>query len=277
VWQDFFAVSDLEAPSVHLAAWPTVHTDAINTDLMRHMNVVRTLVELGRAARAESKVKTRQPLGRALVGAADWDELDAELKEQVAAELNVQEVLSLHTMGADLVELSLKANFRALGKRYGQNTQVVAQAVSSADAATLARDLREKGTAHITVDGIGEVELSLEDVVITESPRQGWAVASEAGASVALDLTLTEELKALGLAREVIRLIQDARKSSGLAIGDRIRVHWSADSELEKALRLHGDLIASEVLATEWAASQVALEHAVNESELGLELWFEVV
>ncbi|MEY4348013.1 MAG: hypothetical protein RIS43_432, partial [Actinomycetota bacterium] len=132
VWQDLFA--DDAIPSVHLSQWPTIDNSIINEKLSSHMDLVRRLVELGRGARAEAKVKTRQPLGRALIGAAEWSELSPELQSQVAEELNVQSLESLATVGGDLVDVSIKANFRALGKRYGQQTQVVASAVAAADA-----------------------------------------------------------------------------------------------------------------------------------------------
>jgi isoleucyl-tRNA synthetase len=275
VWQDLFAVSAEEVPSVHLATWPAVDEANINETLSRHMNLVRRLVELGRGARAEAKVKTRQPLGRALIGASEWDDLSPELQAQVAEELNVQNLESLASVGGDLVEISIKANFRALGKRYGGQTQVVASAVAAFDPAVLAADLRANGVAKISVDGIGEVELTDEDVILTETPREGWAVMSESGASVALDLTVTPELKLLGLAREAVRLIQDARKTSGLAIGDRISVCWnSTDDETAAALREHSELISAEVLATSFTEDTCSCEFSVAENELGLTLTF---
>jgi isoleucyl-tRNA synthetase len=277
VWTDLFAPSEGEPQSVHLASWPTVDEAVINETLNRHMELVRQLVELGRGARAEAKVKTRQPLSRALVGASEWDSLDDELKSQVAEELNVQSIESLSGVTSDLVEISLKANFRALGKRYGGQTQTVATAVAAADAAAIGAAIRDAGTYSLDVAGIGLVELNAEDVIITETPREGWAVMSDSGASVALDLELTPELKLLGLAREAVRLIQDARKNSGLEIGDRIAINWtSSDSETTSALQTHSKLIASEVLATSFEESNDRLEHSVGENDFALELTFQV-
>jgi isoleucyl-tRNA synthetase len=275
VWQDLFAVSG-EGESVHLASWPSVEDTAIDETLSRHMNLVRQLVELGRGARAEAKVKTRQPLSRALVGAAEWSELSAELQAQVAEELNVQQVDSLATVGGDLVEISIKANFRALGKRYGGQTQQVAAAVAEADAAAIAAGIRQSNLATIEVAQIGTVELTSEDVVITETPREGWAVMSEAGASIALDLEVTSELRLLGLAREAIRLVQEARKNSGLAIGDRIEIHWSSnDTDTAAALRAHGELVAAEVLAVKFVENDSALEFDAGENDFALNLSFK--
>ena len=275
VWQDLFAVAPGEPESVHLSAWPEADSALVDEQLRRDMSLVRRLVELGRAARAESKVKTRQPLGRALVGAVEFENLSEQLRQEIAEELNVQSLQSLSAAGGGLVDFSAKANFRSLGKRYGQQTPVVAAAVAATDAERLARDLRA-GTATLVVEGIGEVELSAEDVVVTETPREGWAVASDAGASVALDLEVTAELRSLGLAREAVRLIQEARKSSGLAISDRIKVRWSADEpELRESLTTHGAYIASEVLATDFAEGVEQLAFEAADEDLAIKVAFD--
>src|SRR5882757_3295464 len=190
------------------------------------MRLVRRLVELGRATRAESGVKTRQPLSRALVAAAGFELLDEPLRAQIAEELNVSSLASLGEVGGSLVDTTAKANFRALGKRFGKGVQAVAAAVAAADAAALSADLRERGTATVVVDG-SDVSLSPDEVIVTETPREGWSVASDSGATVALDLTITPELRLAGLAREVIRLIQEARKNSGLDVADRIAVRYT--------------------------------------------------
>jgi len=133
----------------------------------------------------------------------------------------------------------------------------VARAIAAADAAALQRDLAT-GTATITV-GDEAVELSPDEVIITETPREGWAVAAEAGATVALDLHLTPELRRAGLAREAIRLIQEARKSSGLEVADRIVLRYAAaDPETAAALEEHRDLVADEVLASDFGEAAAA-------------------
>jgi isoleucyl-tRNA synthetase len=101
------------------------------------------------------------------------------------------------------------------------------------------------------------VELSADEVLVTETPRSGWAVAAEAGETVALDLAVTPQLRRAGLAREAVRLVQEARKASGLAVTDRIALWWSAaDPELAAALREHGDPVAAEVLATSYTEGE---------------------
>ncbi|GAA4663669.1 isoleucine--tRNA ligase [Streptomyces youssoufiensis] len=256
VWQDLVVPVDPDAPdSVHLATWPEADPALIDPLLSERMLLVRRLVELGRASRAESGVKTRQPLSRALIGVAGFESLPEELRAQIAEELNVTSLASLSGMGGSLVDTTAKANFRALGKRFGKGVQAVAKAVAEADAAALSLALRE-GTAAVTVDG-ERVELAPDEVIITETPREGWSVASDAGATVALDLEITPELRRAGLARDAIRLIQEARKNSGLDVADRIAVRWSASNpETAAAVAEHTALIADEVLGTDFAEGE---------------------
>jgi isoleucyl-tRNA synthetase len=256
VWQDLIVPVTPDAPeSVHLSTWPAADLDAIDPPLSSQMALVRRLVELGRATRAESGVKTRQPLSRALVAAAGFESLSPELQAQITEELNVSSLASLSEVGGSLVDTTAKANFRALGKRFGKGVQAVAKAVAEADAAALSLALRE-GNATVSVDG-ETVTLSPEEVIITETPREGWSVASDSGATVALDLEITPELRLAGLARDAIRLIQEARKNSGLDVADRIALRWqTADEELRTALTDHAELISDEVLATDFAAGE---------------------
>ena len=274
VWQDLFASTDAErAISVHLADWPEVDASLISDELSENMALVRRLVELGRAARATSGVRTRQPLGRALVAAQGWDSLPAELRAEVSEELNCGELLSLTGTASDLVDVNVKANYRALGKRFGKNTPNVADAISSADAVELVAALRN-GAAAVVVDG-ESVSVTDEDVIITETPRSGWAVASDSGETIALDLNVTPELRRAGLAREMVRLIQDARKSAGFEVSDRISCWWTADDvDLAETLTEHGPMIANEVLATvfEHGVAPTALDSdtVLADEEFGL-------
>jgi isoleucyl-tRNA synthetase len=276
VWDALFAGQDAGAPdSVHLSRWPLVDGSLVDEDLSRHVALARRLVDLGRAARAESKVRTRQPLGRALVSAPGWDALPAELRELVAAELNVRGLEPLSGAG-DLVDVSAKANFRSLGRRFGKGVQDVARAVADAQAAELAAALRE-GTATVEVDGQA-VALTPEDVVVTETPRTGWAVQSASGETVALDLEITAELRRAGLVREVVRLVQDGRKAAGLEVSDRIELWWSAaGDELAEALREGSPRLAEEVLAVTVEQGAPPADLAPREdAELGLVFWLRL-
>ncbi|MFF7676027.1 isoleucine--tRNA ligase [Actinacidiphila glaucinigra] len=272
VWQDLVVPVTPGAPgSVHLASWPAVDEALVDPVLSEQMALVRRLVELGRATRAESGVKTRQPLSRALVAASGFEALGEELQAQIAEELNVASLASLSEVGGSLVDTTAKANFRALGKRFGKGVQAVAKAVAECDAAALSLALRE-GNASVVVDG-EPVALSAEEVIITETPREGWSVASDSGATVALDLEITPELRRAGLARDVIRLVQEARKNSGLDVADRIALRWAAaDTELAEALAEHARLVADEVLATDFAsgAPEEGYGPAFTDEALGL-------
>jgi isoleucyl-tRNA synthetase len=156
----------------------------------------------------------------------------------------------LSAAGADLVDHSAKGNFRALGKRFAKRTPLVAAAIAAADAAQLSRELEADGRAVVRVDG-EDVEVLPEEVIVSERPREGWSVVNEQGETVALDLELTPELVRAGLAREVVRLVQEARKNSGFDVSDRIVLTWSATGETAEALRENGPLVAGEVLAVE--------------------------
>ena len=251
VWQDLFRSTDPTAPkSVHLATWPEVNSDAIDESLGTDMALVRRIVELGRAARATSGVRTRQPLGRALVSATGWSELSPQLREQICEELNIKSLESLDDGGAGLVDTSIKANFRSLGQRFGKQTPAVAAELAASDPAALLAAMRANGSTILTVSGLGEVSVAESDVVITETPREGWAVAADAGESIALDLTITDDLRQAGLAREIVRAIQEARKNSGLDVADRISVYWSStDDDVLATMAEHGEMIGAEVLA----------------------------
>jgi len=261
--------------SVHLRDWPKVDGHLVDVTLSQQMTLVRRLVELGRSARAESKMRTRQPLARALVHAPGWRDLPAELRDQVIDELNVREVVSDEDVGSlAVVETVVKPNFRALGKRFGNQTQAVATAVATADPAQLAGALTTTGSVSVVVDG-SVIELSGDELIVTETPTLGWAVASDAGLTVALDLELTDELRSAGLAREVIRFAQETRKTSGLEISDRIELWWEADDEpLLSAMRSHRPLIAGEILAVTFTEGRPSADVAPHrDAELGLTIW----
>lgn len=271
VWQDLFAGTDPDGPdSVHLASWPTADDAVRDADLDTSMQLAQRLVELGRAARSEAKIKIRQPLGRALIPTASHDRLGPELLAEIAAELNLSTVESF-TGAGDLVEYTAKGNFRALGKRFGKQTPQVAAAIAAADAATLAESLSSKGSA--TVDHDGGTEVTADEVIISERPKEGWSVINDQGETIALDLELTPELIKAGLAREAIRLIQETRKDTGLEVTDRINLAWSAGPELTEALREHSALVADEVLAVELTESAPSADwHHFEDLGLALSL-----
>jgi isoleucyl-tRNA synthetase len=274
VWSALFA-DEIGADSVHLESWPVADPGRVDAVLGARMAQVRRLVEIGRAARAEAKVKTRQPLARALISAPGWTDLPEALRREVADELNVEELSTLAGTG-ELVQLSVKPNYRALGKRFGKRTQVVASAITRADPAALVAALRA-GRARVSVDG-ADVEVEPDDVAVTETPRSGWAVASGGAETVALDLELTHELRLAGLARDVVRVIQEARKSAGLDVTDRIELWWRVGGSPEpaEALRAHAAQVADEVLSValhEGAPADAQGTYTTADDDLGLHVW----
>ncbi|HEX5596642.1 MAG TPA: isoleucine--tRNA ligase [Micromonosporaceae bacterium] len=276
VWQDLIVpVTPTAAQSVHLAAYPVADESLIDPALSGQMALARRLVELGRAARADSGMKIRQPLSRALASAAGFAELPPEMLAEIAAELNVGSVAAVGGAGGSLVETTAKANFRTLGKRFGKTVQQVAAAIAAADAAALKDSLRQTGSATVLVGG-EPVTLGPDEVIVVEKPRAGWAVATDAGATVALDLHLTPELRRAGLAREAIRQIQEARKTSGLEVTDRIELRYRPSrQETALALAEHRGLVAEEVLAADYVEGDPSWADAQSftDESLGLTFW----
>jgi isoleucyl-tRNA synthetase len=267
------------------------------------MALVRRLVELGRSARASAGIRTRQPLGTALVGAAGFAALPQALVTLVASELNVLAVLPLDG-SSELVDYSVKPSYRSLGQRFGSSTPEVAAAIVASDAALVAPAALAGESFPVTLGSGSTVLVSASDVIVTQTPRTGWAVATDSGAgsgsdsspgsgsgsgpgsgpgsgsgeTVALDVTITPELRQAGLAREVIRLVQDARKTSGLQVTDRIWLRWSAaDGLLAQALAIHGEMIAGEVLAVDYGSLEDPAPPAgiaeFADAEVGLKFW----
>jgi isoleucyl-tRNA synthetase len=262
-WQDLIRVANPDAAiSVHLTDFPVADLALINEELNQSVAMTRRLVELGRSARAESGVKIRQPLQRALISAQGWAKLPAEMREQISDELNVIELADIADADGDLVDVSIKANFKSLGAKYGKAVQEVAKLLADEKPAELVKALRTSGSATV-----GEFELALEDLVITEIPKSGWMVASHDGESLALDLALTPELIAAGAIREVIRAIQERRKSEGFDISDRIVLRWNVREEDVETIESGISHICDEVLAT---SSERDITLAVSDGDLGL-------
>jgi isoleucyl-tRNA synthetase len=281
VWQDLIVTTDESAaPSVHLASWPVADTSLIDDELDTRMSLARRIVELGRSARADAKAKTRQPLRRAVVASTAYDTLTPQLRAEVAEELNVRALDSFANTG-ELVDYSAKGNFRNLGKRFGAETPQVAQAIAAADAAVLATALSDGGEATVEVNGQA-VTVGPDDVIIAERPREGWSVVNDHGETVALDLELDDDLRRAGLAREIVRAVQEARKASGLEVTDRVRLRWSGSAEIAAAMAEHGTDVADEVLAVAMVEGEMTEDPAAptddtrfSDDELGLQFSLE--
>jgi isoleucyl-tRNA synthetase len=265
VWQELVIPADSKQPaSVHLSNWPAVNAGAIDTELAAQVALTRRIVELGRATRAESGIKIRQPLGRALIAASGWATLPEAMREQIADELNVQTLQDIATADGDLVDISVKANFKSLGAKFGGAVQEIAKAIAATDATVLVKTFRSTGTTTV-----GTWQIALDDLVVTEVPKSGWSVSSHDGESVALDLELTPALIAAGNVREVIRFIQERRKSDGLDISDRINVTWNATDEMAAAIESDLGHISDEVLALSMTRDPGLV---IKDTEIGVEV-----
>jgi isoleucyl-tRNA synthetase len=211
------------------------------------MATARAIVVLGRTVRSATKVKVRQPLSRAVVHTAGDHGALRELLPLVTDELNVQRV-EFAESAEQLAGWRAKPNFRALGPRLGPKVKALA-GVLAADDGTVAPRLAAGETVSVDVDG-EPVELGPDDVELSQDVREGWGVAADGGMTVALDLELDHALRLEGLARELVRVVQDARKAAGLDVSDRIDLWVDAGEALTEALRANLDSVASETLAT---------------------------
>ena len=269
LYETLVASVDEHAPdSVHLLDFPVPDEAARDDDLRAAMAAARRIVELGRRARNDAKIAVRQPLPAALVTVPEAERAGwAAVADEVAAELNVKR-LELSEADTSLVEYTVKPNFRALGPVFGKRTPQVAQAIAAADADALVAALRRDGRAEVTVDG-EPVTVTAEQVQVGEQSRSGWQVASEAPYSVALDLEIDEALRREGIARELVRALNDLRKRHDLALDDRVRVTIDASGEAAAALDAHADAVAEEVLAVSLERGSVGDGDTVDLGEAG--------
>ena len=266
LWANLAAGRAGQPESVHLSDYPLADPDAVDEELDAAMQTVREVVELGRRVRNDARVKVRQPLPRAVLHLPGDPAPLAPLAPLIADELNVKEV-AFASSTDELAGWRAKPNYRVLGPRLGPRVKAVASALAGDDG-SLAAALATGSTVSLEVDGEA-VELGPEDVDLARETAGGWGIVSEGGLTVALDLEITPELRSEGLAREVVRVVQDARKAAGLDVADRIELSIESDGEVLQALRQHGDWVAAEVLAEKLRAE--ALPEAEHRSEVELE------
>ncbi len=235
--------------SVHLADFPAPETARRDPELEAGIDAALRAIELGRAARAAAKLKTRQPLAKAVIVATDEERAEIErVADLVRAELNVKE-LEFVSEEAELVSYRVKPNYRALGPRFGKAMPQVAAAIEALDPGTAAAAAKGERAVGINVDG-HEHQLLPDDLTLAMEPLEGYEVESDSGRAVALSLELDDDLRREGLAREVVHAIQNARKQAGLDVTDRITLRLDGDETLLDAARSHQDYVAGETLAT---------------------------
>jgi isoleucyl-tRNA synthetase len=230
--------------SVHLQRWPDLpDPDPGDARLLAEMDAARRLVGLGRSARTDAGVRTRQPLGRALVLHPGTD-LTPEVRAQVADELNVKAIEDVETL-SDLMSWTVVPNFRTLGPRLGPRVNEVKRALAAADGSEIRRRLESDGFVEVA----GE-RLEPADVEVRAASHDQFALATDDDWAVALDLQLDEALELEGVARQLARDINDLRRARGLSLSDRIEVVVKGGPRLASVLAAHGDWIAGQVLAT---------------------------
>ena len=273
VYQNLVRSRDPDAPiSVHMTDWPESDLAIEDDQLLYEINVVQKVVGLARAARGQSGVRTRQPLSRLLIRAPD-DEAAKALaghQEQILEELNVKSIEFI-ARDAGLVSYRIKPHLPRIGKQYGKLIPKIRQALEAADGAEIAGAVARGDDVEIDVDG-QQITLAPEDLLIETSSAEGYACGEDGGYLTALDTTLTEELIKEGVARELIRTVQDARKQTGLEVSDRIVLGISGTAGVESALELHRDYLMAETLATEWQVDQPEPRFS-EERNLDDEIW----
>ncbi|HEX5871261.1 MAG TPA: DUF5915 domain-containing protein, partial [Longimicrobium sp.] len=240
--------------SVHLAQFPTVDSAQVDGRLERGMQAVRTLSTLGRAARDSVSIRVRQPLGTLYAVVPDGYEVDDALLAILRDELNVHRVEFMHA-AEELVTFSARPNFKALGAVFGKLTPKVADAIRGLESPALAAFKRGE-TLQVTADG-QTVAVTAEHFDLVQSARGTFATVDEGGFTVALDPTITPELRLEGLARELVNRVQNLRKETGLQVQDRIRLGIFGDGEILDVSRQWGEFVAGETLAVELETGSV--------------------
>jgi len=259
VYQNLVRTVDKDAPtSVHMSAWPVINEDYDDQSLLKDIGVVQKVVGLARAARGQSGVRTRQPLSRLLIRAPDDAAAKAleDHKEQILEELNVK---SIEFIARDegLVNYRIKPNLPRLGKERGMGRELpdIRRELEKEDGAEVAGKFARGEDIVISIPS-GKLTLTGQDVIVETSSAEGYACGADAGYLTALDTTLTEELIREGIARELIRTVQESRKQAGLEVSDRIVLGVSGSAAVETALQEYKNYLMSETLATEWQVSQ---------------------
>ncbi|MBK8165726.1 MAG: isoleucine--tRNA ligase [bacterium] len=256
IYRGLHAARDPEA-SVHLADFPAVDPALVDRGLEDAMAVAQAVVGLGRSVRQDASLKTRQPLGRLLLHSDDGRAAalvaDPLLAGYVREELNVKD-LALVQDPRSVVLLSAKANFRALGPRFGKAAPMAAAAIT---AMTPAQVMALRADGRVTLEVAGQAaELGYEEIQVVEEGVPPFVATAAGGLTVALDTTLTEELRQEGLSREIINKVQNLRKTSGLEVADRIELAVTGPEAVTATVARFGARIAAETLAVTIASTR---------------------
>ena len=248
LYLDLNAISQKEAfESVHLAEFPKVDENAIDKVLERKMENAQTISSLVLSLRAKEKIKVRQPLQKIMIpvdNEQQKNEINA-VADLIKHEVNIKQVELLED-ASDILVKQIKPNFKVLGPRFGKDMKLIANAINALDSDDI-KKIEQNSSLDVEING-KNVTLGLEDVEITSQDIEGWLVASQGSLTVALDVTITEELRNEGIARELVNRIQNLRKDSGFEVTDRIDVQIQKDEQIVEAVSLNEAYIKSETL-----------------------------
>jgi len=249
MYQNLVCTVEPDAPeSVHHNDWPVADTSLIDEQLMGDMDLAVKICGLGRSARDKAGIKLRQPLHVAKVVAEEaMLERLRRLAELIKDELNVEELV-LTTEKEEVVGYEVRLLPQILGKKYGRLFPKLQATIASMDADTLLQKLQENRGVDVKVDD-RVITLLVEEVEVRSWPREGYTLAKEEGVIVGLDTRVTEELKKEGLARDIVRRIQNQRKEAGFEIADEIETYYEAGPRLTQVFNVHRDYIGSETLS----------------------------
>lgn len=237
-----------EAESVHLAYFPKYNEACVDKDLEYRMELAQQISSMVLSLRKKEHINVRQPLQCISIPATDavqQKRIEA-VKQLILDEVNVKELLFVE--GSGVLVKKVKCNFRTMGKKFGKLMKSVAAAMEGLSQEQIS-ELDTKGVLSVVLAGGEQVMIEAADVEIYSEDIPGWTVANEGSLTVALDITVTDELKNEGVARELIKRIQNLRKESGLEITDRIRIRIASNEYTDRAVQAFSDYICGQVLA----------------------------
>jgi len=248
LYLDLNAVTKKEAfESVHLAEFPKVYSNYIDKVLERKMENAQTISSLVLSLRAKEKIKVRQPLQKIMIpieNKQQKEEIEA-VADLIKHEVNIKDIELLED-ASDILVKQIKPNFKTLGPKFGKDMKLIASAVNAFNADDI-KKIEQNGSLDIEING-KNITLGIEDVEITSQDIEGWLVANEGALTVALDVTISEELRKEGIARELVNRIQNLRKDSGFEVTDRIDVQLQYDVQVAAAITSNEEYIKSETL-----------------------------
>jgi isoleucyl-tRNA synthetase len=250
------AAGKAKLPSVHLSDFPEPDESLIDQELSDDMEALLDLVKLGSAARNTVKIKVRQPLAEMRVQPAGDRERRAveRFADQFCDELNIKKVTLIERGQGPLLLPEVKSNPKTMGPKFGPRLKEVQAALANLDPIVACERLQASQALELDCPS-GPVTLEPADVVMQQKAPEGWAGAAERGTQVAIDTRITEALELEGLAREVVRQVQELRKQSALQMEDRIELYLGTDSpKLRQAIETHRAYIASETLTVRWSS-----------------------